>query len=298
MGWLERMNEVIDYIENNLNGEIDMSKAAKIAGCPIATLQRTFSIVCDISISEYIRRRRLTLAAFELQYTDIKVVDIAVKAGYESPEAFTRAFNTIHGVSPTAARDAGVMLRAYPRFSFHVTLKGDAPINYRIELKEAFTVYGIERIISTENGENWVAVPRFWSEMVSNGELEKLLKSTNLPTPDNGLNLLNALDCHYSTDNATIPYMIFAMKTEKSFTDGYKIVNVPSSTWAIFKSDLHTFEGTSDAIRSLIKRVYTEWLPIASYNKVEYHEFELTYKCKNMYYSEIWIRVNPREVRL
>lgn len=291
MGLLEKMNEVIEYIENNLDNEIDMSKISKISCYSTTTFQRIFSIICDLPLSEYIRRRRLTLAAFELQNSTVKIMNLAMKYGYESPEAFTRAFNSLHGVSPTAARNIGISLQAYPRISFHLSLKGDTPMNYKIESKESFTVYGIERIISVANGENWKAVPDFWMEIMSNGELDKLIKSTNQMISVNGLNLVNAIDCHYNTSNDTIPYMIFAMKTEKSMIDGYTVVDIPSSMWAVFKSDLHTIEETTSAISSLIKRVYTEWLPTASYSKLEGFELELTYKCESMYYSEIWIRV-------
>jgi len=291
VSWLEKMNNVMEYIENNLDGNIDMSKVAQISCYSATAFQRMFSIIADITLSEYIRRRKLTLAAFELQNTGIKIIDLSLKYGYESPEAFTRAFNVIHGVPPSLARQKGISLKAYPRISFHLTLKGDVPVNYRIEQKDGFTFYGIERIISTANGENWSLVPAFWMETVNNGEYDRLIKSTNLPLPDEGLNLVNSVDCYRNTDNDTIPYMIFAFKTGKSNTEGYTEVNVPSATWAIFKSDIHTIEETSDSISCVIKRIYTDWLPTANYDKVEGFEFELTYKCGDKYYSEVWIRV-------
>lgn len=293
MNWLENMNNVIEYIEKNIDNDINMNKVAEISCYSLTTFQRMFSIICDMSLSEYIRHRRLTLAAFELQNSNIKIVDLAAKYYYESPEAFTRAFKSLHGVSPSVARKNGTSLTAYPRISFHLTLKGDAPMNYRIEQKDGFAVYGIERIISTENGNNWNEVPGFWMEIVSNGMFEKLMQSTNLPVLDEGLNLINAIDCYRTTNNYTIPYMVFAFITDKSNVEGYTVVDIPSSTWAIFKSEIHTVEETSKALTSLIKRVYTDWLPTANYTKVENFELELTYKCKDKYYSEIWIRVIP-----
>lgn len=295
MSWLEKMNNVIDYIEKNLDNEINLNKIAEISCYSVTTFQRMFSIICDMSLSEYIRHRRLTLAAFELQNSNIKIVDLAAKYNYESPEAFTRAFNALHGVSPSAARQIGTSLKAYPRISFHLSLKGDAPMNYRIEQKDSFAIYGIERIISTENGSNWKEVPDFWMEIVSNGLLDKLMQSTNLPVPDEGLNLINAIGCYRTTNNDTIPYMIFAFKTERSNVEGYTVVDIPSATWAIFKSELHTVEETSNALTGIIKRIYTDWLPAANYTKVENYELELTYKCKDKYYSEIWIRIMPNK---
>ncbi len=295
MNWLNQMNYVMDYIEKNLESEIDMNVVAELSCYSVTTFQRMFSIICDISLSEYIRRRRLTLAAFELQNSNIKIVDLAAKYQYESPEAFTRAFHTLHGVSPSIARNIGTPLKAYPRISFHLTLTGGTPMNYRIEQKEGFTIYGIERMICTLNDANWKEVPEFWGEIVSNGEYDKLLQSTSLPIPKEGLNLLNAIDCYRTIDENTIPYMVFAFKTEQSNMDGYTIVDVPAATWAIFKSELHTIEETSNAISSLIKQIYVDWLPTANYTKVENYEFELTYKCKDRYYSEIWIRVTPNK---
>jgi AraC family transcriptional regulator len=293
MSWLDKMNNVIEYIEKNLDNEINMNKIAEISCYSVTTFQRMFSIICDMSLSEYIRHRRLTLAAFELQNSNIKIVDLSAKYKYESPEAFTRAFNSLHGVSPTVARQIGTSLKAYPRISFQLTLKGDAPMNYRIEQKDDFAVYGIERIISTRDGSNWKDVPDFWMENVSNGMLDKLMQSTNLPVPDEGINLINAIDCYRTINSDAIPYMLFAFKTEKSDVEGFTVVDVPSSTWAIFKSELHTVEETSNALTGLIKRIYTDWLPTANYSKVENYELELTYKCKDKYYSEIWIRVIP-----
>jgi AraC family transcriptional regulator len=105
MDWLQKINRSIDYIENNLLEEIDYDHAARLAYCSAHHFQRMFAFIADLSISEYIRRRRLTLAAFELQSTDIKVFDVAVKYGYDSPEAFTRAFRHLHGVIPSSVKN-------------------------------------------------------------------------------------------------------------------------------------------------------------------------------------------------
>lgn len=296
MTWFERMNKALDYIEDNLCADVDMSIAARIACCSSSSFQRVFSIVSGVPLSEYIRRRKMTLAAFEIQNSAIKVVDLALKYGYESPEAFTRAFNHIHGTTPSSARDRGVNLMVYPRISFLLTVRGVVPMNYRIESKEAFVVYGIESIMTTDNGENLSTIPQFWLDVIGDGRLEKLAKSTNMSTETpNNQGLVNAI-CDYRLvegDNM-FPYMLFAHKTNKSQSGGYKEVTVPAATWAIFKTENHTTAGTSEAIQNLVKRVYTEWLPTANYEKIDGYELELYYDNGSTCWSEVWIRVSPK----
>jgi AraC family transcriptional regulator len=113
--WIQKMNNAIAYIESNLDGEVDVNEAARIAVCSIYHFQRFFSFIAEIPLSEYIRRRRLTLAAFEIQQSNAKVIDVALKYGYESPEAFTRAFRNMHGITPTATKDNGTQLKQTPQ---------------------------------------------------------------------------------------------------------------------------------------------------------------------------------------
>ena len=118
MEWLKKLNAAIDYIEGNLDSEISYEEAARIACCSTFYFQRIFSYVSGISLSEYIRRRRMTQAAFELQRSDSKVLDIALKYGYTSPTSFNRAFQSVHGITPAAARKMGSILNALPGTAF------------------------------------------------------------------------------------------------------------------------------------------------------------------------------------
>ncbi len=121
MEWLESMNAAVDYIESHLTDDISYERAARLACCSAYHFQRMFSYITGVPLSEYIRRRRLTLAAFELQSNRVKVIDTALKYGYESPEVFSRAFRKMHGIMPVSARVAGVSFKAYPRMTFHIT---------------------------------------------------------------------------------------------------------------------------------------------------------------------------------
>ena len=151
MNWYERINEAFDYIEDHLDSNIDLDKVANIMCQSTVSFQRTFSIFMNISIYEYIRRRRMTLAAIELQTNSIKVIDLALKYGYESPESFTRAFKEIHGISPSAARKKGVQLKLFPRITFLLTVKGDIEMDYEADNKS-------EQIVNLK-GYNWAIDP-------------------------------------------------------------------------------------------------------------------------------------------
>ncbi len=151
MNWYERINEAFDYIEEHLDSNIDLDKVANIMCQSAVSFQRTFSIFMNISIYEYIRRRRMTLAAIELQKNSIKVIDAAVKYGYESPESFSRAFKEIHGISPSTARKKGVQLNLFPRITFQITVKGDIEMDYEMDIMSE-QIYNLK-------GYNWAIDP-------------------------------------------------------------------------------------------------------------------------------------------
>lgn len=145
MDSIKKMNEALSFVEENLTDEIDYKEVARLAFCSEYHFQRMFSFLAGVSLSEYVRRRRLTIAAFELIKNDIKIIDIAIKYGYSSPDSFTRAFQNLHGITPSEARNNGHSLKAYPRMTFQLSIKGGSEMNYRIEEKEAFQIVGIMR---------------------------------------------------------------------------------------------------------------------------------------------------------
>jgi AraC family transcriptional regulator len=165
---LERMNEVISYIEENITEEIDYEKAAEIACCPKNQFQRFFSYITEITLSEYIRRRRLTLSAFELQQNKLKVIDIAQKYGYDSHASFTRAFRDYHGISPTKARDKGTVFNIYPKLTFQIQNfnlergKNKVAVLGKIEFLELPAVRMIGKMVINGGDEN--PVPALWEK--------------------------------------------------------------------------------------------------------------------------------------
>lgn len=122
----------MEYIESHLDGEIDIAQAARLAVCSSFHFQRVSSYMAGVTLTGYIRRRRMTLAAFEPAESGARINDVAQKYGYESPAAFNRAFQSVHGVAPSAARQQGIPLTAYPRLAFHLSIRGGLALNYRI----------------------------------------------------------------------------------------------------------------------------------------------------------------------
>ncbi len=293
MDWLERMNGAISYIEDNLDNEIDFEEIAKIACCSTYHFQRMFSFIVDVPLSEYIRRRRLTLAAFELQNSSIKIIDLALKCGYDSPNSFTRAFQNLHGITPSLARDKGVSLKAYPRISFQISIKGEVVMNYKIEEKSSFRVFGVETTIDSTNYNNFIQVPQFWSRCVKTGIIDRL-SAIDVPSQIKGLCKINSIMCYGNkTDNA-FQYMIgiidFDGKAE--IPDDLVTVDVGPYTWAIFKTEEHGMENAPEKIQAIWKRIFPEWFPTSGYEHADGPELELTYEISDdKFYTEVWIPV-------
>jgi len=260
MEWSERMNAAIDYIEENLTGEIDFSIAAEKAACSLFHFQRIFFAVNGMTPAEYARRRRLTRAARELTSSNTKVIDIALKYGYESPDAFTRAFRNVHGVTPQAAREPGVQLMAFPRISFHIILQGGNDMDYRIIEKPAFDIIGKGRRFSTINGENLIKIPLYWDEFIEAKHLESL---TNLAQGKTGaVTGANALGV--CIDEGVAEEFYYAIGIEKPDADmpvGYEIINIPGATWAIFEP----MGSMPEAIQRLWTQIFQEWFPSTGY---------------------------------
>ena len=167
MEWLKKLSAAIDYIENNLDSDLSYEEAARIACCSVFYFQRIFSYVAGISLSEYIRRRRMTQAAFELQRTDAKVIDVALKYGYTSPTSFNRAFQSVHNISPAAAKNTGSTLNAYPAIHFSVQVTGGNAMPYHIAEKQSMRIVGVRIPLSTDMEENQKNIPPFWQSVLS-----------------------------------------------------------------------------------------------------------------------------------
>lgn len=219
MNWVDVIRKTISYIESNILEDIQINDIAKEVYMSPLYLQKGFSIMCGYTISEYIRNRRLTLAAIDLINTDEKVIDIALKYSYDSPDSFTKAFTRFHGSTPISVRKDGATIKEFAPLKINIDLKGGYTMEYRIEEKESFKVVGVSRKFKYENA--FEEVPKLWQEfnMSENKDI----------CPMYGVNCDETMECNEFT------YMIC-----ENYKEGMKIPEncvvkeIPKFTWAIF----------------------------------------------------------------
>lgn len=251
MEWIERLNKAIGYIEEHLTDEIDYEQLGKIACCSAYHFQRMFTYMAGLPLSEYIRRRKMSLAAVDLQGGDAKIIDVAAKYGYSSPTAFNRAFQTVHGIAPSAVKSEGVSVKSFPPLTFKITIKGAAEMNYRIETKDAFRIIGVSAPLHKEIEKNFAVVPKMWQDAVVNGTMQKLAGMMDTPP----MGLLGVSACGEEEE-----WKYFIAVSSSKPREEFEEYLVPSATWAIFAG-----QGTNQAIQELEQRIVTEWLPTSGY---------------------------------
>ena len=290
MNILYYMNQVIEHIENNLKGDLLINELAKISCMSSYRLQTMFSVLTGITIGEYIRRRKLTQAAFDLQLNK-KVIDVAYDYGYSSPDSFTKAFTKMHGVLPSKVKQKNISLKSYSRISFQISIKGDSAMNYKIVEKEAFEMYGVERYFTNVNDESWTEIPKFWDEVFEDGTFDKLLKSTNAEAPVVGIDRINAVMCYKGGKEDTFPYLIGGFITDKCNPKGYTVAKIGAYTWAVFRTVNHKSSEIKTYIQSLWHQIFSEWLPSSGYELLDGPSLELYGNDHKEIYSEVWLPV-------
>jgi AraC family transcriptional regulator len=261
MDWLKGMNNVVKYIEENLTQHIKHESLARIVGCSIYEFSRIFSFMAGMSVSEYIRRRRLSQAVFDIQNGSEKIIDIALKYCYESPATFTPAFRELHGATPTSARKTSIQLKTYPAISFVLTIKGVNAMKFRIEKKESFQIMGLSGYDSVEKEDG--ATP-LWNKFMD--EYDPKLWNSGKPSfytePFHQIGVY-----HFKTVNDKVKMIIGAeYKGKKPEGIDISIETIPAATWAVF-----SFSGDTgfDAYNAAYTRILTEWFPASQYKRDE-----------------------------
>ena len=283
MDWIDRLNEAVRYIEDNLTGEIEYEKLGQIACCSAYHFQRMFNYIAGVPLSEYIRRRKMSLAAVDIQGGEAKIIDVAAKYGYSSPTAFNRAFQSVHGVSPSAVRGEGVPIKSFPPITIKVTVKGVEEMNYRIETRKAFRIVGKSFPLSREIERNFAEVPQMWQGAVEDGTIEKIVSLMN----GEPRGVLGVSVC---TDGEEWRYYI-AVSSAVEIDDALEEYVVPGCTWAVFPGS-----GTGKSIQELEGRIVTEWLPTSGYEFTNGPDIEVYFEPnpENTAY-EVWIPVRKRQ---
>jgi len=291
MDSLSNMNKAMEYIEEHLAEEIDYSEISKIAYCSEYHFKRMFSFLAGISLSEYIRRRRLTLAALDLKDNDLRIIDVAVKYGYNSADSFSRAFHSLHGILPSEARSENIQLKAYPRMTFQLSIKGGCEMKYRIVEKGPFKLVGFKK-----------RVP-----IIFDGVNPEIAKMTKLLTPEiiKKLKVLSNVEptgiisasTNFSEgrmeEKGELDHYI-GVATLSNETAGFDVLEIDASTWVVFES-IGPFPET---LQNVWGRIYSVWFPSSGYEaapgpEILWNESSDTGNPK--YRSEIWIPVKKKD---
>ncbi|MCU9614756.1 AraC family transcriptional regulator [Caldibacillus lycopersici] len=284
MEGLRRLITSIDYIEENLLSKLAIDDIASVACMSKFHFQRSFHMLTGVTVAEYIRKRRLTLAAQDLLHSNQKVIDVAWKYGYESPEAFTKAFRSTHGIAPSAVRKQNRSLVAYPKISFHIQIKGEEEMKYRIMEKDEIRIVGKGIRTTTENGQNHQDIPAFWEEVNQNGLASKLIKGCR----DFGL---LGVCMEFDQEQNEFTYFIGAESNGIDVTNKLEVKVIPKATWAVFP----VIGPMPSAIEHVWERIFSEWFPSTGYEHAGGYEFEM-YPVggdtkSGQYFCEIWIPI-------
>ncbi|WP_321385393.1 AraC family transcriptional regulator [uncultured Enterococcus sp.] len=254
--WFDSLNEIVLFIENNLEEEISYDELGKMMGYSTYHLQRLFLMVAGVSLSEYIRCRRLSKAAQELISHNSKITDLAYNYGYSSPTSFNRAFKAFHGVTPKELKKNSVLIKAYPPLSFELSIKGASSLDYRIVHTEAFKIVGKKLPTTMENGASYKELPAFWQQVQQSGEIPDILALMNTEP----LGLLGVSDYNPNLKKSEFDYYI-AVATTAPTPDNYEELIIPAATWAAFPHRM----ASPKEMQKFQHQIVMDWLPSSGY---------------------------------
>ena len=299
MDWIIGMQKAIDYIEANLTEEIDYEKVAAESFSSSYHFQRVFSILCGYTLGEYIRLRRLSLAGVELANGKDKVIDIALKYGYDSPDSFAKAFQKFHGITPSQARADGSTLKSFSRLSIKISLEGGSTMNYRIEEKDEMILTGYKRRFSGIPGERMEQ------------EKEMYVKTRPLQYILQGLSgdVVKNFDIITNVDDEGYDFYIASQLNEycrnnlnkdgvlgEEFAKYYENVTIPKCTYAIFETERCAYPTMT--FLDLRRKIASEWLPNSGYQLKNAPELVVTHwfegEKRNQRYRELWIPIEKK----
>lgn len=287
MEWNETLQAIIDYVENHLQcteEPVDNEEISRMAGCSFDFFQKVFSYMNGVSFAEYVRARKLTLAGYDIKSTDMKIVDISYKYGYNSPTSFTKAFRQFHGLSPREARESGAVLRVLPKMQCAMKEK----YSWRIMEKPSFHMVGKSINISCADHEHYQKIPAFWDECQKNG-IYAALVSLDKGNPKGLFGIFGS----YDENAARIEYSIMVI-SDQNPPCGFDEMEMPEATWAVFDCT----GPVPEAIQKGWKYLNEEWFVKYPFRHAPCPELEW-YSDENAYgdnyLSQIWIPVLMEE---
>lgn len=285
MNWLNDLNNAMDLIEDRLPGEVSLEELARAAGCSAFHLQRMFPYLTGLTLADYLRRRRLSLAAMELA-DGRRVTDVALECGYDSPTAFTRAFKALHGVAPSKVAQGEAQVKAYPRLVFTLSVKGDEAMEYTIKTIPAF------RVVGALAGDDWTMenagqkATEFWEQLGASGIYPQILACMDGSEPE-GL-----LGVSFCDDGKFKGYMV-GVATSAPCPENLVERVVPEATYAVFPC----VGALPEAMQTLQQRIVQEWLPSSGYEWAARADVEVyldedmsSSSCR----SEVWLPIVKR----
>lgn len=280
MEWITRLNRAIHHVEAHLTEEIEYEELGQIACCSSYHFQRIFAYMAGMTLTEYVRRRRMSLAAVDLQNGQDKVLDLALKYGYTSPTAFNRAFQSVHGLPPSAAKEQGVVLKSFLPISFKITIQGAQEMDYRIEKKQSFRIVGVSQPVHADMEQNVTIIPPMWGKVAMDGTLAKLMSMM-----DGQIKGIMGVGTYAAEGECR--YWIATPSTQP-VSGELEEWTVPAFTWAIFTGN----GQCPQAIQDLERRIITQWLPTSGYEYANGPDIEvyLNADMSNAQF-EVWIPV-------
>lgn len=286
MNWNTDLQNIIDYTEHHLQKTqepLDKNQIAKMAGCSYSFFQKVFSYMNQISFSEYVRNRKMTLAGYDLKSTDIKVVDLSYKYGYDSPTSFTKAFQQFHGMTPTEARCTSLELRVYPK----MTLEKNTEYTWRLEYKPTFRLIGKKLCLSGPKDQNYIKIPEFWGKCQQDGTYATLV-AMDEASPAGIMGVFGNI----SDSSDEVHYYIAAVSSKEP-PEGYSCLNIKEATWAVFDC----IGRNPEAIQKGWNFLTSEWLiryPFLHDDCPEIEWYSAGNPFDENYLSQIWIPVLER----
>ncbi|MEU3372774.1 AraC family transcriptional regulator [Streptomyces sp. NPDC006660] len=254
---LGRLNDALDHIEDHLDGHIDVAELARIATTSEYHLRRLFSALAGMPLSEYVRRRRMTVAGAEVLESRRTLLDVAVRYGYTSGEAFARAFRAVHGVGPGEARRTGAALRSQPRMSFRLVVEGSTSMRYRVMEKDAFHLVGrVARVPLVHEGVN-PAIAAFIQGIGQDTSLR--IHQLSDQEPEGIVSACDGLDPSRA-EGTELNYWHCALTSAEPPQD-LDALPVPAGTWAVFEST----GPYPAALQEMWRDVFTQWFPSNPY---------------------------------